>query len=173
MTATAGRDDAILDTSVLLNFLKVDRLDLLTQHPSYRFSVTDHVRAEITQHYPDQLAKLEAAVNAGELDETHVTDPAELQAFGQLHASKRLGAGECSAIAVAASRQLPLAIDDKRARKHARAFASKIVLLNTEGLMISLTHEGVIDVAVADSIKLEWEQNHRFKLNFGSFAERI
>lgn len=171
--ATAGRDDAILDTSVLLNFLKVDRLDLLTHHPRYRFSITDHVRAEITQHYPDQLAKLEAALNAGELNEIQVTDPTELQAFGQLNASKRLGAGECSAIAIASNRQLPLAIDDKRARKEARAMSSKMLLLNTESLMVELIHEGVIDVAAADSIKLEWEQNHRFNLGFGSFAERI
>ncbi|MEX0714751.1 MAG: hypothetical protein WD278_20615 [Pirellulales bacterium] len=171
--ATAGRDDTILDTSVLLNFLKADRLDLITQHPRHRFYVTDHVRAEITQHYPDQLAKLEAALSAGELDEIQVTDPAEVQAFSQLNASKRLGAGECSAIAVAANRRLPLAIDDKRARKEARTCSPKMVLLSTEGLMVSLIHEGVVDVAAADSIKLEWEQKHRFKLNFGSFAERI
>lgn len=171
--AAAGRDEAILDTSVLLNFLKVDRLDLITQHLKYRFSVTDHVRAEITQHYPGQLATLEAARHAGELNEIQVTDPTELQTFGKLHALKRLGAGECSAIAVAANRRLPLAIDDKRARKEARAFSSKVVLLNTEGLMISLIHEGVMDVAAADLIMLAWEQKHRFKLGFGSFADRI
>ncbi len=171
--ATAGRDHAVLDTSVLLNFLKVDRLDLLTQHPNYRFLVTDHVRAEITQHYPDQLTRLEAALIAGKLDEIQVTDPKELQVFGQLHGAKRLGAGECSAIAVAANRGLPLAVDDKRARKEARAFSAEMVFLDTESLMVSLIHEGVIDVPTADSIKLEWEQKHRFKLGFGGFAERI
>jgi len=171
--AAAGRDQAVLDTSVLLNFLKVDRLDLLAQHPRYRFLVTDHVRVEITQHYPDQLARLEAALIAREFDEIQVTDPTELQVFGQLHGAKRLGAGECSAIAVAARRGLSLAVDDKRARKEARALSSKMVFLNTESLMLSLIHEGVIDVTTADSIKLEWEQTHRFKLSFGSFAERI
>lgn len=171
--ATAGRGDAILDTSVLINFLKVDRLDLLTQHPTYRFYVTDHVRAEITQHYPDQLAKLGAALAAGELGEIQVADPTEVQAFGQLQASQRLGSGECSAIAVAANRGFPLVIDDWRARKEAQGYSSLMVLLDTESLIVSLIHEGVIDVAAADAIKLDWEQKHRFRLSFSSFAERI
>ncbi len=129
--------------------------------------------AEITQHYPGQLAKLEAALAAGGFDEIQVTDLAELQVFGQLQQARRLGGGECSAIAVAANRRLPLALDDKRARREAKAFCPRLVLLNTESLMVSLIHEGVIDVAAADAIKLEWERKHRFKLNFASFAQRI
>lgn len=171
--ATAGRDQAVLDTSVLLNFLKIARLDLLTRHPRYSFLITDHVRAEITQHYPNQRSRLEAALNAGEFVEIQVTDPVELQAFAHLDGGRRLGAGECSAIAVAANRRLPLALDDKRAQREAQVFCSEIVLLSTESLMISLIHAGVIDVADADSIKLDWEQKYRFKLSFSSFAERI
>jgi len=55
--ATVGQGQAVLETSVLVNFLKIDRVDLLARHPSYEFIITEHVRAEITQHYPDQLAQ--------------------------------------------------------------------------------------------------------------------
>lgn len=170
--ATAGRGQAVLETSVLVNFLKIDRVRLLARHPSYEFIITEHVRAEITQHYPDQLACLETALQNGELREIRVTDQGELNAFGQL-ASTGLGTGECSAIAVAAIRHLPLAIDDKVAVKRARRFRSGIAIESTESLLVSLIHAGVLDVFAADAIKQDWEQNHRFRLPFSSFSERI
>jgi hypothetical protein len=49
--ATDGRSKAILETSVLVNFLKIDRTDLLANHPAYRFVVPDLVRNEVTRHY--------------------------------------------------------------------------------------------------------------------------
>ena len=170
--ATAGRGQAVLDTRVLVNFLRIDRVDLLARHPSHEFIITEHVRAEITQHYSDQLARLETALQNGDLQEIRVTDQAELNAFAQL-TSTGLGTGECSAIAVAATRHLPLAIDDKVAAKRARRFQSGLTILNTESLIVSLIHAGVLDVPAADTIKDDWEQNHRFRLPFRSFTERI
>jgi len=170
--ATAGRQQVILDTSVLINFLKIDRVDLLARHPSYEFLATEHVKDEITQHYPQQLARLDTARQNGDVQEIRVTDQNELNAFGQL-ASTGLGTGECSAIAVAANRNLPVAVDDKVAIKRAQRFHSGIVILNTESLMVSLIHENVLDVPAADAIKDDWEQNHRFRLPFASFANRV
>lgn len=172
MPATA-EDEVILDTSVLVNFLVVRRLDLLRDHTHYRFVVTDHVRAEITEHYADQLAQLESALAAGWLREIPVTEPEELELFAELSASGRLGAGECSAMAVAVCKKRPLAIDDKAARRRASAFNPKVKLLNTETLMVKLIQAGRLSVADADQIKVEWEREHRFKLGFGSFADRI
>jgi predicted nucleic acid-binding protein len=171
--STTSQQEVILDTSVLVNFLRIGRLDLLTQHPSYRFIVTDHVRGEVTEEYPQQLAHVEGAISSGGLREIHVTDPAELEAFVQLQAVRSLGDGERSAIAVAANRGLPIALDDKRARTEARRFKHSIALVNTEAIMVSLIHANVLDVAAADAIKLDWEQNHRFKLKFQSFQDRI
>ena len=173
MRGGTRRHYAVLDTSVLINFLRVNRLDLLARHPCYKFYITDHVRAEITDHYPDQREKLDQAIASGNLQELRVTDHEEIQAFGQLSASKRLGAGECSAISVAAIRRFVLAIDDKRAQKEAKAFSPELVLIDTEHLLLSLIREGVIDVADADGIKLELERKDRFKMNFGSFADRL
>ena len=165
--------EVLLDTSVLVNFLVIRRLDLLRDHPFHRFVVTDHVRAEITEHYPDQRALVEQALTSGWLRESTVSEPNELEVFAELTASGRLGAGECSAIAFAVCRQLPLAMDDKAARKRASAFNPKMKLLATETLMVSLIRAGRISAEEADEIKSEWEREHRFKLNFGSFTERI
>jgi predicted nucleic acid-binding protein len=64
----------ITDTSVLINFLVLDQAPLLARLPDHRFVVTEHVRAEITDHYQDQLQRLEAAFAAGILEEIRVTD---------------------------------------------------------------------------------------------------
>ena len=50
-----GRRLVVLDTSVLLNFLRVGRLDLLVELPGHEFLVTDHVRGEVTDHASSQL----------------------------------------------------------------------------------------------------------------------
>jgi predicted nucleic acid-binding protein len=171
--STTSQQEAVLDTSVLVNFLRIGRLELLTEHPRYRFIVTDHVRGEITDEYPEQLALVEGAINSGALPEIHVTDPAEVGAFVQLQAVRCLGDGERSAIAVAANRGLPIALDDKRARREAHRFKHSIALVNTEAIIVALIQEGVLDVAAADAIKQDWEQNHRFTLPFHSFRERV
>lgn len=47
--ATDGRSAAIVDTSVLVNFLAIDRADLLASHPDVRFVVADMVRDEVVK----------------------------------------------------------------------------------------------------------------------------
>lgn len=46
--ASDGRILVVSDTTVLINFLHVARLDLLCRHRDYSFVVTEHARAEIT-----------------------------------------------------------------------------------------------------------------------------
>ena len=106
----------VADTSVLINFLKIDRMDLVGRYPG-RLLATDHVQSELADDYPEQRARYEAAVTGGLLDTCSVTDPAEVSLFGRLGPGVRLGAGECSAIAVALSRGFAIAIDDNRAIK--------------------------------------------------------
>lgn len=85
--ATEGRQRAIIDTSVLINFLRSDRVDLLAAHPAYCFVVIDYVRREVTNRYHQQLARLEATLAAGLLESD--IDPAdvsmeELTAYAEL-----------------------------------------------------------------------------------------
>lgn len=173
--ATDGRPKAIIETSVLLNFLKVDRTDLLARHPSYRFVVIDLVRNEVTRRYPVEFARLQSALAAGHLvrdDPPEATDPAELAAFAAMSTLK-IGEGERAAIAAAQVRNLALAMDDERAWKRAAAYCGGISRENTASLVVALIKAGILDVAAADTLKIEWETVHRFKLRFGSFGERI
>ena len=167
------KKEVVLDTSVLINFARVGRLDLLRTHPSCSFVVTDHVRGEVSEHYADQFAAVDAAIKDGSLQELTVDRPEELRDFGKLTAPRNLGIGECSAIAVAKNRSLALAIDDNQARKRAKQFHSKLVLLSTEELIVSMIKESMLTIEQADQMKLAWETKHRFKLMFGSFGEKI
>ena len=66
--------DVIIETPTLINFLRIGRVDLLAGLVAYRFLVTDHVRSEVTTHYPAQLATLDFALLAGHLGELSLTD---------------------------------------------------------------------------------------------------
>ena len=160
----------VTDASVLVHFLRIDRLGLLAGH-SHSFIVTDHVADEVSDRYPDLQQRFASAVEAGALSQESVTKPAEIALFGTLSASGRLGAGECSAIAVAVHRRHMLAIDDRRATIQARRADRALRILTTQDLMVSMIGEGLLDIVEADSIKDEWAARHRFRLKLASFRD--
>ena len=162
----------VTDTSVLINFLRVDRTDLIAGH-SHDFLATDHVAAEISDRYPEQQQRFAAALDAGIISETRVTAPEELQLFGNLFANESLGAGECSAIALAVHCGYILAIDDRVATRHARRVDAALRILSTQDLMVSMIREGLLGIEDADRIKQEWATRHRFRLGLASFQELI
>jgi predicted nucleic acid-binding protein len=171
--ATDGRDDAIIDASVLLNFLKIHRIDLLARHPAYRFIVVDLVKNEVTKR--GQAARLDAALHSGELvpdGPPETIDVAELATFAAM-TSMKLGSGDKAVIAAAKVRGLALAMDDKDAWKLGAAFCAGVTREGTVSIMVALIKAGVLTVAEADAIKADWEANHRFLLKFASFAELI
>lgn len=166
----------VADTSVLINFLKIDRMDLVGRYPG-RLLATDHVESELADDYPDQKARYEAAVTAGMLDTCSVTDPAEVGLFLRLGPGVRLGAGECSAIAVALSRSYAIAIDDNRAIKialrEAELVGTKLLVLRTQDIMIALIRASALTLQEADHVKAEWEERHRFRLKAKSFQDLL
>lgn len=175
MTPVAGeRQPAIIvaDASVLINFLRIDRTDLLARH-SHDFIATDQVAAEITDRYPDQRQRLESALASGAISETRVTTSEEIELFGSLLATGRLGAGECSAIALAVHRRYILAIDDRLATTHARRADTTLRILATQDLMVSMIREDLLDVVAADGIKRDWATRHRFRLKLDSFRSLL
>ena len=132
MTQIAGEHQPaiiVTDSSVLINFSRIDRTDLLAGH-SHAFIATDHVAAEITGRYPDQQQRFAAALEAGAISETRVTTPEEIRLFGSMFAAGRLGAGEFSALA--------LAIDDRLATTHARRADATLRILATQDLVVSM-----------------------------------
>lgn len=162
----------IADTSVLINFLAIDRMDLIKRH-SCRFFITEHVRREITDHYEEQLTRLKSALVQGVLEEIMVNDAEEMGLFAQLIQLERFGYGECSCLAVALHRDYTLAIDDKKAIKHAYLLHPTLRVVTTEGLMVSMITAGLLTVTEADALKAEWASSHKFKLKRNSFGDLI
>jgi predicted nucleic acid-binding protein len=166
----------VADTSVLINFLKIDRMDLVGASPR-RFLATDHVGAEIADSYPEQQGRYQAALSAAAFDTCSVTDPDELTTFGRLLAGGRLGAGECSAISIALHRGFALAIDDNRAINRALREAGlgglKLEVLRTQDVVVELINAGTLDLAAADQIKETWANEYRFRIKISSFSELL
>lgn len=171
--ADAPRGDLVVETSTLINLLAADLLGTVARHPRYRLIITDHVRSEITDEYPEEQASLRAALDAGHVVEVRVESDEELRAFAKLVGLGQLGVGECAAIAAAVGRHCPIAIDDRVARKVAGRMFGAITLVDTEGLMMSLIEHSLVSVERADEVKALWEERHKFKLPFKSFRDRI
>lgn len=167
-------DDAVIETSTLINFLRIGRVDLLANLSAYRFLVPDNVQAEVLTNYPVQYANLDLALRAGQLQVIPLTDPAEVAVYVAMQKLRVLGDGECAAIALAQVRGLPLAMDDGPARKKTAAHYPTVRLLDTVGLVVEAIRAGLLSVADADAIKADWDKNHKFKKpSFASFAELL
>ena len=90
-----GRVLVVAESSFLINFLLLDRMDILHGLRQFSFQVLDHVSAEI--RYSDQQTRLQAAVAAGIVSELEITDPAEILLYDEFR--KFLGDGEaCLAV---------------------------------------------------------------------------
>ncbi len=102
--ANSDKKILITDTSVLINFLNIDRIDLLIAFPG-KFLITEHVVDEITMDFQDQQNRLNLAITSGQLEVILVDSEQELQMYNELIKERRLGEGECSAIACAIHRK--------------------------------------------------------------------
>lgn len=162
----------VSDTSVLINFLRIDRMDLIAALP-FDIVATSHVAEEILDIYVEQDERYRQAIAAGTIREINLTDEDELQLFAELSATQRIGIGECSAIACAACRGYPLAIDDRQATTQARETEETLVIVGTKDLIVEMIKRGLLTIQDANEIKEEWKQNHRFTLTFESFADQL
>lgn len=159
-----------MDTSVLINFLCIDRMDLIARH-SHQFIVTNHVAAEVKDFYSEQQTRLKAALQSGTLKQVSIAGQREVALFGSLSKSSRLGSGECSAIALAIAREYVLAIDDRQATNQARNIRRNLRILTTQDLIVAMIHENLLSVAEADELKETWAHQHRFRLPIKSFSD--
>lgn len=164
----------IADTSVLINFLRIDRMDLIGAHSS-GFIATEHVGEEISDSYPDQKTRYRAALDAVFIIEERIDNPAEVELFLKLRRQPRLGTGECSAISVAINRDHALAIDDNRAITHAIQEAGLVKrnlrIIRTLDIVADLARTGLLSTEAADTILADWAVNHRFRTKIRSIAE--
>lgn len=168
--ASASRRCVAVDSSVLINFLNVNRIDLLRVCSDIDWFVTEHVRSELSD--VDQVRRYEEAVAAGTVREIRVDAVEELVTFGAL-LGLRLGKGESATIAVAIHRSWGVAIDDATAIRKAVTHHPGIDVLGTPDIVRSAIASRALSVQEADAIKRAWEERFRFRLRFASFADLL
>lgn len=157
----------LTDTNILINFIRLDRLDLLGMIPGYQFQVPDHVVEEIRDR--EQRERLETGLQSGFITALSITDLDEIESYAQFHRS--LGQGEAACLAVAVRRGYCVASDDRRAfRKAVVEGVGKERILTTTDLIVLAIRAGLATVEDADEWKVTLETN-RFKMRFTSFRE--
>lgn len=162
----------VTDTSILINFLKIDRADLL-RDLSCQFIVTDHAAGEITDFYAEQAERFQSALASGCVHTCTVNDEAALDLFGRLTETTRLGVGESATIAHAIAIGASIALDDRRAIREAQRLSDKLAIVQTVDLVTQMIREDLITLDEADAIKDNWEANHRFRIPISTFADLI
>ena len=164
-----GRLLVVAESSFLINFLVVDRMDILGSLPQFRFHVVNHVRAEI--RYDDQRARLRAAIESGVVAEIEITDPGEIRVYDELR--RVLGDGESASLAVAVSRRWVIAADEKgRFRRELFALLGEGYLLDTVGALLTAIRAGVIIVEEAEALRARLREN-RFEMDPTPFDELL
>ncbi len=158
----------VLDTSVLLNFVNIGRIELLGQLDK-SVVLPDQVLDEIRR--PAQREAVEDAVTAGILDLQSIHNPAEVALFADLRADGRLGAGECAVLAVALTRHWVAGLQDRRARLEGQRRREDLALCQTEDLVLTLIQAGHLTLEEADGFLAEWAIQHRFKARLASFRD--
>lgn len=168
--ASEPRRNIAVDSSVLINFLNVDRVDLLRACSDIEWFVTEHVRSELSD--VEQARRYEEAVAACTVREIRVDAVAELTTFGEL-LSLGLGQGESATIAVAIHRAWGVAIDDATAIRKTMRRHPTIDVIRTPDIIRSAIASKALSVQEADAIKRAWEDRFRFRLRFASFADLL
>ena len=125
----------VLDASVLLNFVKIGRIELLGQLGT-PVVLLDQVLDEVRR--PEQRVVVDGAVKTGILDLQSVRNPVEVTLFANLRTDGRLGAGECAVLAVALNRNWVAGLQDRRARVEGQRRCEDLALCQTEDLVLKL-----------------------------------
>lgn len=164
-----GRILVVADTSFLVNFLVLDRMDILRGLQGYAFRIPNHAIAEV--EYEDQKERLYAALAEGTVSEIEIIDLSEIALYAELRAF--LGDGESACLAVAAARRWVIAADEKgRFRRELFEPLGENYLLDTPGALITAIKTGIITVQEAEELRERLRQN-RFEMDPRPFEELL
>ncbi len=149
------------DTSLLLNFLRIERTNILGALPGFRFYVLNHVVNEVIQE--PHASRLQTALNQGDVVEFELTDLEAIADYDGLRAN--LGDGEAATIAAAGHLQWVIGIDEKgRAKREAIARVGEQNLLDTPGILVHSVRVGLLTLDEAEQIRLDLAaQSYRIK----------
>ena len=158
---------AALDASVLINFLHLERLDILADVAEVDFVVPEQVVEEIT--VPQQRQTLNAAIRSRQLRSERSTVPDELASYAYLR--RFMGRGEAACLSMAEQRGWLVAVDERgRFLRMARERIGEGRILNTPGILLLAIRAGLLRVDEADVLKARLE-THRYRMKFDSFRD--
>ena len=159
----------VLDTSVLLNFVKIGRIELLGRLGT-SVVLLDQVLDEVRR--PEQRKAVEDAVAVGTLGLQSVRNPTEVALFAELQTGGRLGAGECAVLAVALTRGWIAGLQDRRAQVEGKRRGKNLDSCQTEDLVLKLIQTGYLTLKEADRYLADWAAQHHFRSRLTSFREK-
>jgi len=139
------------DCSVLLNLLAADCLAGVAQDTGWQFAICPAVRDEVIKlrdaHTGEmQDIDLSPLLSSGLLQVLELSDDEEQALY--VEQSMVVDDGEAMSIAIAASRHLELAMDDKRAANHTRRTFPEIRLWSTPDILKEWQRAGRVDAIV-------------------------
>jgi len=129
--------NVVLDATVIINLLDVNRLNILPQLTSLKFIVSNHVRQEI--HYRSQRIRLRNAIKNEWIKEVEISDRAEMETYAQYRS--RFGQGESACLSLGQHRSWIVASDDRAVRRE---------IINTRGPEWIMDTLGILKEAMKD-----------------------
>lgn len=168
-----GRDrralDVVADSNLLINFVKLGRLDLLERLPRYTFWVPDHVRREVHRRW--QRQSLVRALARGALQPLEIVNLAEIALYqGYRHV---VGDGESACLAVAVHRRWIIGTDEKR---RVRSLVIEALgeghILNTLGVLVRSFQAHLITQEESQRLLAQLSRIG-FEVGFDSFEDTL
>src|SRR4051794_30924742 len=133
----------VADANILINLYHAGELSLLERLPGFEFMVPLEVDAEITD--AKQRRQLDELFARGVVRREALATPGELTIYAELRAT--MGSGEAACIALAQSRGMYLASDERSAfLREAKARVGESKLLNTPGLFVLAVRAGLLTI---------------------------
>ena len=165
----AGRpacESVALDASVLINFLILNRMDILGRLGRYHFVVLDAVDAEISR--PEQRTTLRRSLDQGLLQGDVAAGPEELRVFAQLLGA--MGVGEAACVAAAVHRGWLVASDERGAfRRIATDRIGTGGIITTPAILAEAVKADIITLDELEQARQELGRN-RFTIPPGTFG---
>lgn len=162
-TIAAEGDGAIfatIDTDVLLEFVREDRLELLGRNPAFQFIVSDTVYTEVEN--AGQKAKLDRAISRDYFRRSSLDQMEALQLYQELR--KRLDKGEAACIALSSVNGWHVASDEKGALEElVESHLGRGKLLTSADILLRSIQEGLLDADEADAIKDAFSNEYSFQ----------
>lgn len=150
---------ATIDTDVLLEFIRQDRLDLLGRNPAYQFNVSDTVYEEVEEK--GQKAKLDKAISRDYFRRTRLVQIEALHVYQKIRG--RLDKGESACIALAATNDWYVASDEKGALEVlVETHVGRDRLLNSADILLQSIKEGLLETSEADALKESFDKEYSF-----------